>query len=125
MTRDPKKLRIILFGATGMIGSGVLQSCLADPQVESVLVIGRTPCRVSHEKVTEILHPGFFDYSSIQSRLSGYTSCLFALGVSAAGLRNLSTIMRQRSIAIREQTPPGEQERYRGKGSFRRLAWAY
>ena len=86
MTPDPKPLRIILFGATGMIGSGVLHSCLADPQVAAVLVIGRTPCRVSHEKLTELLHTDFFDYSAIESRLTGYTSCLFALGVSAAGL---------------------------------------
>jgi uncharacterized protein YbjT (DUF2867 family) len=82
----PKPLRIILFGATGMIGSGVLKSALQDPAVEAVLVIGRSACGVQHPRLTELLHQDFHDYGAIQGRLAGYNACLFCLGVSSVGL---------------------------------------
>ena len=87
MPDQPRELKVILFGATGMIGSGVLQSCLEDAAVAAVLVIGRSSCGRSHPKLQEILHPDFYDYSAIQGRLSGYNACLFTLGVSAVGMK--------------------------------------
>ena len=79
-------MRAILFGATGMVGSGVLKECLDDPRVEKVLVLGRGTCGVHHEKLEEILHGDFFDYSGIEERLRGYDAGFFCLGVSAAGM---------------------------------------
>lgn len=79
-------MKVIVFGATGMIGQGVLAECLADPAVERVLVVGRSACGVTHEKLTELLHEDFFDYSAIEDRLRGYDACFFCLGVSSAGM---------------------------------------
>ncbi len=81
-----KKIKAVLFGATGMIGSGVLIECLDNVEVESVLVIGRRSCGKRHEKLKEIIHDNFLDYSIIEGELSGYNVCFFCLGVSAIGM---------------------------------------
>ena len=81
-----KKIRVIIFGATGMIGSGVLIECLDNPEVESVLIIGRRSCGKEHEKLKEIIHDNFMDYANIEKDLSGYNACFFCLGVSSAGM---------------------------------------
>ncbi|HEX7573862.1 MAG TPA: epimerase [Bacteroidota bacterium] len=80
------KIRAIVLGATGMVGEGVLHVSLNHPDVESVLVLGRKPCGVSHPKLTEIVHGDFFDYAPIETRLAGYNACFFCLGVSSIGM---------------------------------------
>ena len=80
-------IRAIIFGASGMVGEGVLLESLNHPNVESVLVIGRRSCNVKHPKLTEILHQNFFDYSDIENRLRGYDACFFCLGVSSVGMK--------------------------------------
>ena len=80
-----KPLRVVLFGATGMVGQGVLRECLADPDVERVLVVGRTTLGVRHEKLEEVLHRDFFDFSALEAKLAGWDACFFCLGVSSAG----------------------------------------
>ena len=79
------KLKVIITGATGMVGEGVLYQCLQHPEVEKVLVVTRNPCGYSHPKLTEIVHDNFFDFSSISNKLIGYNACYFCLGVTAAG----------------------------------------
>jgi uncharacterized protein YbjT (DUF2867 family) len=79
-------VKVIIFGATGMIGSGVLQECLDDPEVRSVLVLNRGACGIQHQKLQEIIHSDFFDYSEVLEDLTGYDACFFCLGVSAAGM---------------------------------------
>jgi len=81
------KIRAIITGATGMVGEGVLHECLLHPLVEAVLVINRRPCGVDHPKLKEIIHADFFDFSSIESQLSGYNACFFCLGVSSIGMK--------------------------------------
>lgn len=81
----PKKIRVIVTGATGMVGEGVLHECLYHPLVEQVLVVNRKPCGVEHPKLVEILHSNFFDLSSIEGHLYGYNACFFCLGVSSVG----------------------------------------
>jgi uncharacterized protein YbjT (DUF2867 family) len=76
---------VILFGATGMLGQGVLRECLLDPQVRRVLSIGRTATGQQHPKLREIVRSNLFDFSDIESDLAGYDACFFCLGVSAAG----------------------------------------
>jgi uncharacterized protein YbjT (DUF2867 family) len=80
-------MKVIIFGATGMVGQGVLRECLRDSEVERVLVVGRSSIGVTHEKLKEIVHRNFFDFSSIEENLSGYDACFFCLGVSSAGMK--------------------------------------
>ncbi len=79
------RINAIVFGATGMVGEGVLHEALNHPDVESVLVIGRRSCNVKHQKLKELLHNDFFDYSAIQDQLKGYNACYFCLGVTSIG----------------------------------------
>jgi uncharacterized protein YbjT (DUF2867 family) len=79
-------VKVILFGATGMVGQGVLRECLFDPEVKSVLAIGRSATGQHHEKLHEIVYKDLWDLSAIEGRLSGYDACFFCLGVSAAGM---------------------------------------
>ncbi|RXZ77792.1 epimerase [Paenibacillaceae bacterium] len=80
------KLSVILTGATGMVGEGVLHECLLHHNVERVLVINRKPCGVAHPKLTEIVHSDFFDLSAYAAQLTGYNACFFCLGVSSLGM---------------------------------------
>lgn len=70
-----------------MVGEGVLHECLLHPDVEEVLVIGRRTAGVVHPKLTEILHPNFFDLSPVKDKLKGYNACYFSLGVSSVGMK--------------------------------------
>jgi uncharacterized protein YbjT (DUF2867 family) len=79
-------VKVILFGATGMVGQGVLRECLLDPSVESVLAVGRSPTGQKHAKLREIVHDNFTDFSAIESELTGYDACFFCLGVSSVGM---------------------------------------
>lgn len=78
-------MRTIIFGATGMVGQGVLDACLRDDEVTDVLVIGRTPTGRTHPKLHEIHHGGFTDFTDLQDQLAGYDACFYCLGISAAG----------------------------------------
>ena len=79
-------MKVILFGATGMVGQGVLRECLLDPGVASVLAVGRSPTGQRHAKLNEIVHDNFLDYSAIESQLTGCDACFFCLGVSSVGM---------------------------------------
>ncbi len=81
------KIRVIVTGATGMVGEGVLHECLQHSDVEQVLVINRKPCEISHPKLKEIIHANFFDLSAIEDQLTGYNACFFCLGVSSVGMK--------------------------------------
>lgn len=80
------KINAILFGATGMVGEGVLIEALAHEHVESVLVIGRRSCNRTHPKLIDLIHTDFFDYSNIEPQLKGYNACFFCLGSSSLGM---------------------------------------
>ena len=79
-------MRVVLFGATGMIGCGVLLECLADADVTHVLSIGRRTTDVQHAKLKQIVHDDFTDYSGIGEQLAGFDACFFCLGVSSVGM---------------------------------------
>lgn len=78
-------MKLILTGATGMVGEGVLTECLLHPLVEAVLIVNRKPSGVLHPKLKEIVHQDFFNLTSIESQLAGYDGCLFCLGVTSIG----------------------------------------
>ncbi|HZL20578.1 MAG TPA: NAD(P)H-binding protein [Polyangia bacterium] len=79
-------MKVILFGATGMVGQGVLRECLLDPEVTEVLAVGRTATGQSDPKLQEIVHQDFTDFSAIADGLTGYEACFFCLGISSAGM---------------------------------------
>lgn len=79
-------MKVIIFGATGMVGQGVLRECLLDPVVDHVLAVGRSSTGVRNTKLTEIIHDDFMDYSAIESQLTGFDACFFCLGVSSIGM---------------------------------------
>lgn len=81
------KISVMITGATGMVGEGVLLECLDHPDVGRVLVINRRPLGRAHPKLKEIVHADFFDLSPIQSQLAGYDACFFCLGVSSVGMK--------------------------------------
>jgi uncharacterized protein YbjT (DUF2867 family) len=79
-------MRLILFGATGMVGQGALREALADPGVEAVLAVGRRSCGVKHPKLSELVLPDLFDFGAVEPRLAGWDACVWALGISSLGL---------------------------------------
>ena len=82
-----EKIRVIITGSTGMVGEGVLHVCLQQPEVESVLVINRKPCGITHPKLKEIIHVDFYNLSAIENQLAGYNACFFCLGISSIGMK--------------------------------------
>ncbi len=76
-------MKVILFGSTGMVGKSVLRQCLLDPDVESVLSIGRRPSGVSHPKLRDLVRADMFDFNVSAGELNGYDACFFCLGVSS------------------------------------------
>jgi len=87
LDRSSRPLRVIVFGATGMVGEGVLHKALHSDAVDSVLVIGRRGCGVTHNKLKEIVHDDFFAYETLEKYLSPYDACFFCLGVSSIGMK--------------------------------------
>jgi len=79
------KINVILTGATGMVGEGVLIECLAHPDVEMILVIGRKPCGVTHPKLKEIIHTDFKNLTPIENQLINFNACFFCSGISSIG----------------------------------------
>ena len=79
-------MRVILFGATGMVGQGVLRECLRDDGVEDVLAVGRSPTGRTHPKLRELVRKDLFDFGAAGADLQGYGACFFCLGVSSAGM---------------------------------------
>jgi len=79
-------MKVLLLGATGMIGQGVLRECLADPGVERVVALGRAPSGAAHPKVRDVVAKDLFDLAPHAAELDGLDACFFCLGTSAAGL---------------------------------------
>jgi uncharacterized protein YbjT (DUF2867 family) len=85
-------MKVIIFGATGMVGQGVLRACLADPNVALVVTVGRS--RISDpgpygrsDKYQQVVLPDLSDLSPIEDELAGFDACFFTLGVSSSGMK--------------------------------------
>ena len=78
-------MKVIITGASGMVGEGVMLECLAHPDVEQVLIINRKTAGHTHPKLREILHADFFDLKPIEAELKDYNACFFCAGVSSVG----------------------------------------
>src|SRR5215475_1269307 len=79
-------MRVVIFGASGMVGQGVLRECLQAPDVDQVLLVVRAPQGVVHPRLREVVQGDFFDYRAIEPELAGYDACFFCLGVSSIGM---------------------------------------
>jgi len=79
-------MKVIIFGATGMIGQGALRESLLAPDVEQVLAVVRRPTGVRHRKLREVTLDDFADLTPIEDELRGYDACFYCLGVSSVGL---------------------------------------
>ena len=79
-------MNVLLFGATGMVGDGVLHECLANERVTAVTAVVRSPLGITHPKLQERRRTDFFDYSDFGSDLATIDACFFCLGVSAVGM---------------------------------------
>jgi uncharacterized protein YbjT (DUF2867 family) len=80
-------MNVIIFGATGMVGQGVLRECLLDPEVRLVETVGRTATGRHDPKLREVVHQDLWNYSSIEKDLAGFDACFFCLGISSAGMK--------------------------------------
>src|SRR5258708_38511115 len=79
-------MRVVLFGATGMVGQGVLRECLRDGRVDEVLTVGRTPTGLEHAKLREVTVPDLADLGAVEEEFAGQHACFFCLGVSSQGM---------------------------------------
>ena len=80
-------MKVIITGATGMVGKGVLLECLDHKDVESVLSLGRSKVGIKHPKLKELIHKDFSQFMLRKDELSGYDACFFCMGISAAGMK--------------------------------------
>ena len=96
---------VILFGATGMVGQGVLRECLLDPDVRRVVVVGRTPLAQQHPKLEEIVHGDLYDLSPIESKLTGLDACFFCLGIASSGMSEEAYTRVTYDITMAAATP--------------------
>ncbi|WP_035566959.1 NAD-dependent epimerase/dehydratase family protein [Hymenobacter sp. IS2118] len=80
------KIKVIITGATGMVGEGVLLECLRDPGVEAVLLLNRKPGGYAHPKLREVLAADFQQLAALESELTGYNACFYCAGVSSLGI---------------------------------------
>ena len=79
-------VKTVVFGASGMVGQGVLRECLLDPDVKSVVTVGRAPLATSHPKLRHVVHADFGDLSPIAAELADADACFYCMGVTSAGL---------------------------------------
>lgn len=79
-------MKVLLFGATGMVGQGVIRECLRDARIDSVLYVGRTSTGQQDKKLRELLLKDLTDLTGIEDQLRGFEACFFCLGVASAGM---------------------------------------
>jgi uncharacterized protein YbjT (DUF2867 family) len=79
-------VNVLIFGATGMVGQGVMRECLAAPDVAKVMTVGRTPTGQQHPKLQELVHAEMWDYANVEAELSNFDACFFCIGVTSSGI---------------------------------------
>ena len=79
-------MKVIIFGATGLIGQGVLREALEAQDIERVVAVVRHPTGMQHPKLQELVHDNFTDFSGLETQVRGFDACFYCLGVSAAGM---------------------------------------
>ena len=82
-------MKVLIFGATGMVGQGALRECLRDDRVERVVTVGRTATGMRDAKLQEIVHRDLLSYSGMEESLKGFDACFYCMGVTSAGMKEL------------------------------------
>jgi uncharacterized protein YbjT (DUF2867 family) len=85
-SRSAKAMNVLLFGATGMVGQGVMRECLLDPGVHLLQTVGRSRTGAQDPKLREVVHNDLWHYESLAAQLSGFDACFFCLGVTSSGM---------------------------------------
>lgn len=80
-------MNVLIFGATGMVGQGVLRECLLNPDVQLVQTVGRSATGQQHPKLREVALQDLTSYTSVDAQLSGFDACFFCLGVSSSAMK--------------------------------------
>jgi len=93
-------MRVVVFGATGMVGQGVLRECLLEPGVESVLTIGRRATGQSDPKLRELVQADLLAFTPLEPQLVGIDACFFCLGVASAGMSEAAYTRVTHDIAM-------------------------
>src|SRR6266513_4796637 len=105
------QMRLVILGASGMVGGYALRQMLDQTTIERVTAIGRSKLGVSHPKLDEVLHQDFSDCSALARVMSGQDACVFCLGTYTATVRDaeLRTITVDYTIefarVLRESSP--------------------
>lgn len=89
-------MKVVLFGASGMVGQGALRECLLDPEVNAVLAVGRSPLAAAQTwpalgaaaqaRLRQLVQKDLYDLSTVEPELTGFDACFFCLGVSSVGM---------------------------------------
>jgi uncharacterized protein YbjT (DUF2867 family) len=97
-------MKVLILGATGMVGQGVMRECLLDAGVSRVVALGRHATGNAHAKVQEIVHADLFDLGPIERELTGLDACFYCLGATAAGKseREYARINYDMTLAVAE-----------------------
>lgn len=98
-------MRVILFGATGMIGQGVMRECLLDPGVTEVLSVSRRPCGAQHAKLRELIHADFTNFEAVASQFAGFDACFWCLGVSSVGMTEADYVRVTHDFTVAAAAP--------------------
>lgn len=95
-------MKVILTGATGMVGEGVLLECLRNDKVSEVLIVGRKPYGMQHSKIKELIVPDFLKISDVADKLLGYDACFFCAGISSVGMNeeNFTRVAYDTTMAV-------------------------
>jgi uncharacterized protein YbjT (DUF2867 family) len=120
-------MNVVMFGATGMIGQGVLRECLSDDRVERVTTVGRGKTGVAHGKLTEVERSDLYAFE--ENEFDGAGACFFCLGVSAAGMSEAAytRVTHDLTMAAAKAFRPGTKFIYvsgAGTNEHGRQMWA-
>ncbi len=80
-------IKVIITGATGMVGEGVLFECLQNAKVSEVLIVSRRHYEMQHPKLKELIVPDFFQLNNFTEKMQSYDACFFCAGVSSVGMK--------------------------------------
>ena len=105
-------MNVIVFGASGMVGGGILRECFDDPNIDAILSVGRRSSGMVHPKLREVLLPDLFRLDDLKDDLAGYQACFYCLGVSAAGMseadyRRVTLDLATLAAKVLEEVSPG------------------
>jgi uncharacterized protein YbjT (DUF2867 family) len=98
------QVKVLIFGATGMVGQGVLRECLAATDVTLVQAFGRSTTGREHPKLREVVHADMWNYENVDEQLTGFDACFFCLGVSSTKMseRDYTRVTHHLTLAAAE-----------------------